>query len=95
MVTNLGCQWIFLLSPHSKMSDSIEFFACRVHNLHVEIIKHIQVSNGQYKFRADLYKYHDTLNVIDYFMIQIRPERCPLKTNHKLQVSSVRPFKVL
>jgi len=77
------------------MSDSIEFFACRVHNLHVEIIKHIQVSNGQYKFRADLYKYHDTLNVIDYFMIQIRPERCPLKTNHKLQVSSVRPFKVL
>ena len=28
-------------------------------------------------------------------MIQIRPERCPLETSHKLQVSSVRPFKVL
>jgi hypothetical protein len=28
-------------------------------------------------------------------MIQIRPERCSLETNHKLQVSSVRPFKVL
>ena len=28
-------------------------------------------------------------------MIQIKPERCPLETSHKLQVSSVRPFKVL
>jgi hypothetical protein len=28
-------------------------------------------------------------------MIQIRPEWCPLKTSHKLQVSSARPFKVL
>jgi hypothetical protein len=26
-------------------------------------------SNEQYKFQADLYKYHDALNVIDYFMI--------------------------
>ena len=77
------------------MSDSIEFFACRIYNLHVEIIKHIQISNEQHKFRADLYKYHDALNVRDYFMKQIRPERCPLKTSHKLQVSSARPFKVL
>jgi hypothetical protein len=28
-------------------------------------------------------------------MIQIRPERCPLETDHKLQVSSARPFKML
>jgi len=28
-------------------------------------------------------------------MIQIRPERCSLKTSHKLQGSSTRPFKVL
>jgi hypothetical protein len=28
-------------------------------------------------------------------MIQIRPEQCPLKTSHKLQVSSARLFKVL
>jgi hypothetical protein len=28
-------------------------------------------------------------------MIQIKLEWCPLKTSHKLQVSSVRPFKVL
>ena len=31
----------------------------------------------------------------DYFMKQIRLERCSLKTSHKLQVSSARPFKVL
>jgi hypothetical protein len=28
-------------------------------------------------------------------MKQIRLERCSLKTSHKLQVSSARPFKVL
>ena len=28
-------------------------------------------------------------------MIQIKLERCPLKTNHKLQVSNARTFKVL
>jgi hypothetical protein len=58
-------------------------------------MKQIQASNEQYKFRADLLKYHDAFNVGDYFMIQIKPERCPLETNHKLQVSSARPFKVL
>ena len=56
--------------------------------LHVEIIKHVQASNEQYKFRVDLLKYNDALNVGDYFMIQIRPERCPLETDYKLQVSS-------
>jgi len=28
-------------------------------------------------------------------MIRIRPERCPLETDNKLQVNSARPFKVL
>jgi hypothetical protein len=77
------------------MSKSADSLPCRVHNLHIEIMKQIQASNEQYKFRADLLKYHDALNVGNYFMIQIRPERCPLKTDHKLQVSSARPFKVL
>jgi len=77
------------------MSKSAESLPCRVHNLHIEIMKQIQASNEQYKFRVDLLKYHDALNVGDYFMIQIRLERCPLETDHKLQVSSVRPFKVL
>jgi hypothetical protein len=77
------------------MSDSPESFACRIHNLHVEIIKQIQASNEQYKFWADLHKYHDALNIRDYFMIQIRLEQYPLETIHKLQVSSARPFKVL
>jgi len=62
------------MSPHPKMFDSPESFACRIHNLHVEIIKQIQASNEQYKFWPDLYKYHDALNVGDYFMIQIRLE---------------------
>jgi hypothetical protein len=83
------------MSPHLKMFDLAESFACTIYNLHVEIIKQIQASNEQYKFRANLHKYHDVLNVEDYFIIQIKLKWCPLKTNHKLQVSSARPFKML
>ena len=57
--------------------------------MHVEIIKRIQACHEQYKFQANLH------NVGDYFLIQIRPEWCPLENSHKLQVSSARPFKVL
>jgi hypothetical protein len=83
------------ISPHNRMSKSAESLACRVYNLHIEIMKQIQASDEQYKFRADLLKYHYALNIGDYFIIQIRPERCLLKTDHKSQVSSARPFKVL
>jgi hypothetical protein len=72
------------MSPHFKMSDSVKSFTCKVHNLFIKIIKYIQASNEQYKFRAGLHKYHNEHNVEDYFMIQIRPERCHLKANHKL-----------
>jgi hypothetical protein len=57
------------ISPHDRMSKSAESLPCRVHNLHIEIMKQIQTSYEQYKFRADLLKYHDALNVGDYFMI--------------------------
>jgi len=77
------------------MSRLVESLTCIVYSFHVEIMKQIQANNEQYKFRADLLKYHDTFNVGDYFMIQIRPEQCPLETDHKLQVSSARLFKVL
>ena len=45
------------------MYDLTESFACRVHNFYVEIIKQIQACNEQYKFRADLHKCHNALNV--------------------------------
>jgi len=83
------------VSSHSKISYSTELFVCRVHNFHVEIIKQIQASNEQYKFRVGLHKYHDVLNVDNYSVIHISIERCPLETNHKFQVSSATLFKVL
>jgi hypothetical protein len=46
------------MSSHSKISNSTESFACKVHNLYVEIIKQIQASNEQ-----DLHKNYDAFNV--------------------------------
>ena len=51
------------MSPHSKMYDLTESFACRVHNFYIEIIKQIHACNEQYKFRAYLHKCHNALNV--------------------------------
>ena len=33
--------YLIFMSIHSKIYDSTESFACRVHNLHIEVIKHI------------------------------------------------------
>jgi len=49
---------LLLMSSHSKISNSTESFACKVHNLYVEIIKQIQASNEQ-----DLHKNYDAFNV--------------------------------
>jgi len=62
------------MSPHSQISNLAKSFSCKVYNLCVEIIKQIQVSNEQYKFQANSHKFHDVLNIRDYFMIQIEPE---------------------
>jgi hypothetical protein len=44
------------MSIHARVSESVEFFACRIQDLHIEITKHIQASNVQYKLQADLHK---------------------------------------
>ena len=72
------------MSLHIKMSNLAESFACRVYKLHVEIMKQLQASNEQYKFQSGLHKYHDILNVRDYFMIYTILEQYPLESSQKL-----------
>jgi hypothetical protein len=67
------------MSSHVRLFELSEAFSCRVHSLYVKIIKQIQANNKQYKFQADLYKYHNAFNIEDYFMIQIIPKEYPLK----------------
>jgi hypothetical protein len=45
-----------LMSPHARVSKSVESFARRVQDLHVKITKQIQASNAQYKFQYDLHR---------------------------------------
>lgn len=40
------------MSFYISMSKSTEFFACRVHDLQVEILKRIQTNNEQYKVQV-------------------------------------------
>ena len=86
---------IFPMSLHAKMSKSIEYFARRIQDWHVEITKQIQASNTQYKLRADLHRQHNEFNMGDYVIIRIRPRRFPSGTNKKFHARSARPFIVL
>ena len=62
------------MSSHVRLFESSEAFSCIVYSLHIKIIKQIQANNKQYKFQADLYKYHNAFNIVDYFIIQIIPK---------------------
>jgi hypothetical protein len=53
------------------MSKSTKYFVCRFHDFHIEIIKQIRATNEQYKFQADLYKFHDAFNIKDFFMLNL------------------------
>lgn len=60
------------MSPHVRISESVEAFARHIHDLHNEICKKIQVSNSQYKIHADTHRHHAEFQVGDYVMIRIR-----------------------
>jgi hypothetical protein len=75
---------LFLMSPHARMSKSVESFARRVQDLHVKVTEQIQASNAQYKVQYDLHRWHSEFNVGYYVMIWIRPEQYPSGTNWKL-----------
>jgi hypothetical protein len=51
------------MSPYTRMYELTKFFACKVYDFHVEIIKWIQANNKQYKFKVDLLEYNDAFNI--------------------------------
>lgn len=55
--------YLLSMSPDVRIFKSVEFFACRVHNLHFEMINQIHISSKQCKFQANLYKYHNALKL--------------------------------
>ena len=59
------------MSPHVRISESVEAFARHIHDLHNEICKKIQVSNSQYKIHVDTRRRHAKIQVRDYIMIWI------------------------
>jgi hypothetical protein len=48
-----------------------------------QVLHHINLILAVTKFQANLHKYHDVLNVRDYFTIEIKNEQCSLQTNLK------------
>jgi len=83
------------MASNVRVYESTELFVHKIQNLYIEITKHIQTSNVQYKLQADLHRWYNKFNVGDYVMIWIRSKRYLLGSNQKLQVHQVGLFKVL
>jgi hypothetical protein len=58
------------MSLYASLYKSPESFASRVQDLNVNITKHIQESNVQYKLQTNLYMHHNEYSIRDYIMIQ-------------------------
>ena len=83
------------LPSHARVSESAESFARHVRNLHKEISKMIQLSNEEYKHKADSHKRTKEFNEGDLVMIKLRPKRFPPDTMKKLHARGAGPFKVI
>ena len=77
------------------MFESVESFAQHVRKMHEEISKKIQLSDEEYKHKADSHKRTKEFNEGDLVMIKLRPERFPPGTMKKLHACGARPFKVI
>ena len=83
------------LSSHAQVSESAESFAQHVRNIHKEISKKIQLSNEEYKHKADSHKRTKKFNEGDLVMVKLRPERFLPDTMKKLHVRGAGPFKII
>ena len=59
------------------VSEPAENFAKHIHDLHAEIRRKISLGNEEYKLVADVNRRSKELNVSEYVMVCIRPERIP------------------
>ena len=63
------------LPSHARVFESIESFAKHVRKLHKEISKKIQLSNEEYKYKANSHKRTKEFNIGDLVMIKLRPKK--------------------
>ena len=83
------------LPPHMRVYELGENFAKHIHDLHVEIMRKISLSNEKYKLVVDVHRRSKKFNVSDYVMVGIRPERIPKTFSKKLYVKSMSPYSII
>ena len=83
------------VDPHIRASEDGVAFAQHVSELHKYIHDRITRQNAAYKQSADSHHRHQSFEVGDQGMVQLRPERYSPSTATKLHVRSTGPFRVL
>ena len=78
-----------------RVSESVESFAQRMHDLHKQVTDQINSNNLKYKTLAYSYKRFQEFKIGDYVMVKIKPERFPQRVPRKLQNHSECPFRIL
>ena len=78
-----------------RVFEPAEKFAKHIHDLHVEIIRNISLSNEEYKLTADVHRRSKEFNVGDYVMVHIHLERIPKKFSKKLYARAMGPYSII
>ena len=83
------------LPSHVWVFESFQSFAQYIKELHKEINKKIQLSNEEYKHKADSHKRTKEFNEGDLVMIKFRQKRFPSSTMKKLHARGAGSFKII
>ena len=86
---------LVLVDPHIRAFEDGVAFAQHVSELHKYIHDRITQPNAAYKHAADSHRRHQSFEVGDKVMVQLRPERYSPGTAMKLYARSAGPFRVL
>ena len=78
-----------------RLSKPVENFAKHIHDLHAEIRQKISLSNEEYKLVVDVHRRSKELNVGDYVMVFIRPERIPKIFSKKIYTRAIGPYTII
>ena len=76
------------------VSKPAENFRKHIDDLHTEIRRTISLSNEEYKLTADVHRRSKELNVGDYVMVCILPERIQKTFSQKLYARAMGPYSI-
>jgi hypothetical protein len=90
-----GISELRVLEENVFRSVGAEDFAAEMQELHSKIKERLQISNQEYKHRADKHKRNLQFEVEYLVLEHLRKERFPRGTHNKMKMKKIGPCKII